>query len=88
MVARGYPGRGSAEQARPPRRLPSATHRPETVGTSTGVSAQNKRGEWVTAIPLPLYLPFGLKRCDCKRRFWTERGYRAHYALVHILGQD
>ena len=44
---------------------------------------QNKRGEWVPAIPLPYY---GLrKHCTCGRRFWTEQGYRGHYALAHIL---
>lgn len=21
----------------------------------------------------------------CRRRFWTEEGYRGHYALVHML---
>jgi hypothetical protein len=43
---------------------------------------QNKRGEWVPAIPLPL---FGIrKRCQCGKRFWTLGGYRAHYAYVHI----
>jgi hypothetical protein len=44
---------------------------------------QNKRGQWVPAIPLPFY---GLrKRCDCGRKFWTTDGYRGHYALCHIL---
>jgi hypothetical protein len=44
---------------------------------------QNERGEWVPAIPLPLY---GLrKRCQCGRHFWTAAGYRGHYALRHIL---
>lgn len=48
------------------------------------VSTQNKRGEWVPAIPLPLY---GLrKRCECGRKFWTAEGYQGHYAVVHILG--
>lgn len=56
---------------------------------------QNAWGEWVPAIPEPLY---GLrKRCmaresfdfgtvPCKRKFWTKDGYRAHYALIHVLG--
>lgn len=45
---------------------------------------QNDRGEWVPAVPVPLY---GLrKRCECGRKFWTARGYEGHYALVHILG--
>jgi hypothetical protein len=47
------------------------------------VTTQNDRGEWVPAIPLPLY---GLrKHCTCGRRFWTMGGYRGHYALAHIL---
>lgn len=46
--------------------------------------AQNARGEWVPAIPLPFY---GLrKRCTCGERFWTTCGYRGHYALAHVLG--
>ena len=48
---------------------------------------QNSRGEWVPSIPLPF---FGtLVWCgSCKRRFWTRRGYRGHYALVHVLGLE
>lgn len=46
-------------------------------------SARNARGQWVPSIPLPFY---GLrKRCECGRKFWTEDGYRGHYALGHIL---
>ena len=38
---------------------------------------------WLPGIPLPLY---GIrKRCGCGRAFWTMSGYRAHYALAHIL---
>lgn len=38
---------------------------------------------WLPAIPGPFH---GFrKRCDCGRKFWTTEGYRAHYALVHIL---
>jgi hypothetical protein len=44
----------------------------------------NTRGEWVPAIPLP-HVGFRDK-CHCGRKFWTRAGYRAHYALVHILG--
>lgn len=47
---------------------------------------QNRRGEWVPAIPLPLY---GLrKRCQCGRKFWTTAGYRGHYALAVLEGSD
>lgn len=44
---------------------------------------QNRRGELVPAIPLPLY---GFrKQCVCKAKFFKERNYQAHYALVHIV---
>lgn len=47
------------------------------------VTTQNRNGQWVPAIPLPLY---GLrKRCTCGRKFWTDAGYQGHYALRHIL---
>jgi hypothetical protein len=47
-------------------------------------TTQNRRGEWVPAIPLPFY---GLrKRCTCGRKFWTAGGYRGHYALHHAMG--
>lgn len=49
------------------------------------VQQLNARGEWVPSIPLPLYLVFGRCLCSCKRKFRTERLYRAHYALDHIL---
>lgn len=45
---------------------------------------QNRRGEWVPAIPMPFQ--FTRKVCVCKRKFWTLEGYEAHYALVHVLG--
>lgn len=51
------------------------------------VSAQNKRGEWVPEIPLPWVL-FGHVRCECGRRFLTQRRYREHYALAHIMVMD
>jgi hypothetical protein len=54
------------------------------AGAEQGVTmTQNLHGNWVQAIPLPLY---GLrKQCVCKRRFWTTEGYRGHYALCHVL---
>jgi hypothetical protein len=49
----------------------------------TTATTQNSRGEWVPAIPLPLY---GIrKKCECGAKFWTEERYREHYALHHIL---
>lgn len=54
-----------------------------TPAATDRVMTQNDLGEWVPAIPLPLY---GLrKRCECGRKFWTTGGYRGHYALTHIL---
>ena len=48
-----------------------------------GTMTQNDEGQWVPSIPVPFY---GLrKRCECGRKFWTEEGYRGHYALAHIL---
>ena|SRR5215469_10154428 len=60
------------------------------------VITKNREGQWVPAIPEPFY---GLrKQCwepvwakddlgdvRCDRKFWTKVGYRAHYALAHIL---
>ena len=47
------------------------------------VQTQNKSGQWVPSVPLPL---FGFrKRCHCGRKFWTMPGYRGHYTLAHIL---
>jgi hypothetical protein len=44
---------------------------------------ENKRGEWVPSIPLPLY---GLKKkCSCGASFWKEENYNAHYAYKHAL---
>ena len=45
---------------------------------------QNKRGEWVPAIPFPLFGP--RRKClRCGTKFWTMDGYRGHYALKHIV---
>lgn len=50
-------------------------------------ATQNRRGEWVPSIPLPMY---GLrKKCwVCGKKFWTEERYREHYALHHILDPE
>lgn len=47
----------------------------------------NTRREWVPAIPLPFY---GIrKKCSCGKKFWRQKNYEAHYALVHIvLGEE
>lgn len=47
------------------------------------VLTANRDGEFVPAIPHPLYVI--RKRCHCGRHFWTVAGYRGHYALAHIL---
>jgi hypothetical protein len=52
-------------------------------GRNSHTSSQNRRGEWVPAIPLPFY---GLRKtCACGRKFWTSEGYEGHYAVTHIL---
>ena len=48
-------------------------------------TAQNARGEWVPAIPLPLFVWPHRHRCECGRSSWTMSGYRGHYAESHIL---
>lgn len=50
-------------------------------------SQKNLMGEWVPAIPEPLF-DLLRKRCPCGERFVTRRGYRGHYALAHILKMD
>lgn len=51
------------------------------------MSVENSRGEWVPAIPEALFVGpmMQRRRCRCGERFWTGRGYRGHYALVHVL---
>jgi hypothetical protein len=52
------------------------------------VVAKNARGEWVPAIPLPIYRLW-LKECPgCGASFYTTEGYRGHYALRHIIDPD
>jgi hypothetical protein len=45
---------------------------------------QNKKGEWVDAIPIPSFKFIGYQ-CECSMRFLRWRNYRGHYALVHIM---
>lgn len=49
--------------------------------------ALNSHGQWVPAIPLPLYLTVR-KQCRCGARYWTTAGYEGHYALAHIVNGD
>ena len=53
---------------------------------TTSAQTENTWGEWVPAIPLPLFMWPHRYRCECGQAFWTLRGYRGHYALDHILG--
>lgn len=54
------------------------------------VQAQNTRGEYVPAVPEPLYVGWRLKKCkcDCGEVFKSRREYRGHYAYAHILGME
>lgn len=58
----------------------------QSAGASVNrVQMQNRRGEWVAAIPLPIFRLW-LKECpECRERFYTTEGYRGHYALRHVL---
>jgi hypothetical protein len=39
------------------------------------------------AIPLPRFSLLPTFRCPaCREGYWTKKGYRGHYALVHIVG--
>ncbi len=59
------------------------THGKITRYSNETVTMENKRGEWIPAIPLPFY---GLKkRCNCGRSFWKFKNYQEHYALEHIV---
>jgi hypothetical protein len=63
------------------RQKPSKPHTGSTIADYP--TMENRRGEQVPAIPLPLY---GLKKgCSCGASFWFERNYEAHYALTHIV---
>ena len=46
---------------------------------------ENDRGEAVPEIPLPFHCYVAGYRCWCGRKFWTQRGYQGHYALIHVL---
>lgn len=54
------------------------------------VSQQNDCGEYVPAIPEPLFVGWRLRRCrcDCGETFKDRMAYRGHYALVHILAMS
>jgi len=52
---------------------------------ASGAQVQNEKGDWVEAVPLPLYLNNYRCQCQCGRRFVDEETYQGHYALAHIL---
>lgn len=56
----------------------------------TDNSMQNARGDWVPAIPEPMWVGFRLRRaeCTCGKKFSNRDGYRDHYAYAHILGME
>ncbi len=58
---------------------------PSPIPPGNNISHLNARGQWVPAVPLPLFGPLR-KVCDCGARFWTLAGYHGHYAYAHILG--
>lgn len=53
-----------------------------------GPMAENRRGQWVQSVPLPFYGRVRKTCMHCGRKFWTEDGYRGHYAYAHILGME
>lgn len=55
------------------------------IKPAEGVSVQNRRGQWVPAIPEPYHGTFGSAQCECGNKFRNYEQYRGHYALVHIL---
>lgn len=48
-------------------------------------------GEWVPAIPLPMYVGLGpLRRCRCYcgKKFKHEQAYRDHWVYAHSQEED
>lgn len=60
----------------------------KTAARFNTTQTQNDRGEWVPAIPLPLFVGWRLRksRCSCGQTFRNQHRYREHFALAHILG--
>lgn len=51
------------------------------------VQIQNRYGEWVPAVPAPMYKWFW-RECSCGAKFFRTQSYRGHFALKHILCLD
>jgi hypothetical protein len=52
------------------------------------VQVRNPKGEWVPAVPMPIFLWFGRCQCHCGKKRWTRVSYMEHYAYAHILGME
>jgi hypothetical protein len=53
------------------------------------ISAQNRSGQWVPAIPEPFFIGRKKVRCIvCPLVLKDRQRYREHYALQHILDMD
>jgi hypothetical protein len=65
------------------------THRMDTSTLpDSGIQQQNEWGQWLPAIPEPLYVGWGLRhcRCECGEVRKTRLSYQEHYALAHVMG--
>lgn len=54
------------------------------VNSSYISTTQNKKGEWVPAIPEPYHTFLGSLRCECGHISWTRERYNEHYSYRHI----
>lgn len=52
------------------------------------VEVKNDRGEWVPAIPTPIFLAFGRVQCHCGKKRRNKLSYMEHFSYSHILGMD
>lgn len=52
------------------------------------VEVKNDRGEWVPAIPTPIFLAFGRVQCHCGKKRRNKLSYMEHFSYAHILGMD
>jgi hypothetical protein len=50
------------------------------------VQVLNTKGEWVPAVPLPIFLWFGRCQCHCGVKRKNRVSYMEHFAYAHILG--
>jgi len=57
----------------------------EYLPVNNSVSSQNRFGMWIPATPEPYHHLFQKECTSCYERFWTDKGYREHFGLRHIL---